>query len=381
VIDLTNPDADARFLEHAGAIFAAVSPDGQWVASSTWHGSGVKVWEASSGRLLDHLLQGSGPIYASFSPNGQWLATKGFTELCCWEVGSWELVWRMPHMGDITNRVAWAPDSKLIAVSSSAVVQLLDPASGQVMATLEPTNSDLVNWLGFSPDGSQLVVSTSQPARIRIWDLRLIRAQLEPLGLAWGASETVGDWASRTGESVSEVEQMRRVEVLLGERASPTLTTESGVRQRIEQLRSAVQQDPNNGVASNALAWTYVMAPEPLRDMDAALMAAEKAVALAPGDASHRNTLGAVYYRVGRYRDAVEALRPNLRDQQDLALAFDLYFMAMSHHQLGNRDRARDCFDLAQRWASSQKDLTLPPYSDWLKAIEAEAETLLAGEH
>ena len=56
----------------------------------------------------------------------------------------------------------------------------------------------------------------------------------------------------------------------------------------------------------------------------------------------YRNTLGVAYYRAGRYREAVEVLRPNLERQEDTGLAFDLYFLAMSHHRLGETARARD---------------------------------------
>ena len=64
----------------------------------------------------------------------------------------------------------------------------------------------------------------------------------------------------------------------------------------------------------------------------------------------YANTLGVAYYRAGRYREAVEILRPNLERQEDWGLAFDLYFLAMSHHQLGETARARDYYDWAVRW-------------------------------
>jgi hypothetical protein len=53
---------------------------------------------------------------------------------------------------------------------------------------------------------------------------------------------------------------------------------------------------------------------------------AEKAVRLAPENPNYRNMLGVSYYRAGRYREAVEALRPNLEHQVDWALPSDLYF-------------------------------------------------------
>jgi len=52
-----------------------------------------------------------------------------------------------------------------------------------------------------------------------------------------------------------------------------------------------------------------------------------------------------------------EALRANLARQDDSGLAYDLYFLAMSHHRLGETARARDYYDWAVRWAPLQRDL------------------------
>lgn len=123
------------------------------------------------------------------------------------------------------------------------------------------------------------------------------------------------------------------------------------------------------------LAWTYLTAPEALRDWKAALPLAQKALQLEP-NAMYRNTLGLAYYRAGRYREAVEALQANLKDQVDWALAFDLYFLAMSHQQLGESARARQFFDLAVRWSGTHKE-ALAPYLTELTAIHAEAAEML----
>ena len=140
---------------------------------------------------------------------------------------------------------------------------------------------------------------------------------------------------------------------------------------RFSGLRSAA--------ACNALAWAYLTAPEALRDVPAALPLAEKTVRLAPKPAIYRNTLGVAYYRAGRYREAVETLRPNVEKEADWALAYDLYFLAMSHHRLGETARARDYYDLAVRWVAMQRDLK-PHYHEELTALRAEAEKLLGSQ-
>jgi tetratricopeptide (TPR) repeat protein len=147
-------------------------------------------------------------------------------------------------------------------------------------------------------------------------------------------------------------------------------------QQGIEGWRREVEANPDSANACNNLAWAYLTAPEALRDVEAALPLAEKAVRLAQGSAHFRNTLGVAYYRAGRYREAVEVLRLNLERQEDTYLAYDLCFLAMSHHRLGETARARDYYDLAFRWAQGQRGFDAVEHRE-LTAIRAEAEELL----
>jgi tetratricopeptide (TPR) repeat protein len=140
-----------------------------------------------------------------------------------------------------------------------------------------------------------------------------------------------------------------------------------------------VDANPDDAEAANSLAWWYLKAPESLRDAEAALPLAEKAVRLKPEDAMYRNTLGLAYYRAGRYREAVEALRPNLDKQAEWALAFDLYVLAMSHHRLGETAQARIYYDCSVRWPRTDPGLT-PAYLEELDMFRAEAAELLGIE-
>jgi hypothetical protein len=85
------------------------------------------------------------------------------------------------------------------------------------------------------------------------------------------------------------------------------------------------------------------------------------------------------YYRAGRYREAVDVLRPNVEKQADRVLAYDLFFLAMSHHRLGETVRARDYYNWAVRWVSMQQDLK-PEHREELTAFRAEAEELFGNE-
>jgi tetratricopeptide (TPR) repeat protein len=154
------------------------------------------------------------------------------------------------------------------------------------------------------------------------------------------------------------------------------LTREQRARQNIEGYRRAYEANPDSPQACNNLAWAYLMAPEPLRDVEAAVPLAEKAARLAPGVSVAHNTLGVAYYRTGRYREAVDVLRPNLDRQGNGYLAFDLYPLAICHHHLGETAKARDCYDWAVRLARVQRPLTSEQVEE-LSEFRAEAEKLL----
>src|SRR5262249_16825706 len=154
------------------------------------------------------------------------------------------------------------------------------------------------------------------------------REHLAEMGLDWDAPPYP--------PVVAENSRVRppKVTVRLCGPAGPALSREEKARQAIEMIRRQVNANKNDALASNNLARRYGAGPEPLRDVKAAGPLAERAVKLAPDNAEFVNTLGAAYYRAGRYREAVETLRPNLDRQAGKYLAFDLYLLAMSHHRL-----------------------------------------------
>jgi hypothetical protein len=348
--------------------FTAVSPDGRWVVTgSHWedHRSpSARIWDALSGKLLHELpLEGSTP--ARFSPDGRWLMTSSRGGCRLWEAGAWREVRRFD-----AGRFAFGPDGRLLAVGDVfGVIRLVETATGREVARL--TGPDVVEHqpVCFTGDGTRLIAHGSGAARLYVWDLRLIREQLKEMGLDW-------DWPDFGPPDPGSNAEPPQVEVLLGDQARPVLTPEQKARQAIAHFRRAVEANPDDAAACNDLAWVYVTGPEALRDVKAALPLAEKAVRLAPNDTVFRNTLGVAYYRAGRHREAAEAFRANLDSRENWALAFDLYFLAMSHHHLGEAARARDYYDWAVRWPQTHPKLTAGHLEE-LDVFRAEAAKLL----
>jgi serine/threonine protein kinase/WD40 repeat protein/Tfp pilus assembly protein PilF len=127
----------------------------------------------------------------------------------------------------------------------------------------------------------------------------------------------------------------------------------------------------------NDLAWLNVTGPEKARDPMRALLLAKKAVELSDDDATMLNTLGVVYYRLGKYSEAVETLQRSRREGTDDAAPVDFFFLAMCHARLGHADKARQCYDEAVRLTQKRQDKGLAQWKKELNAFRAEAADVL----
>jgi hypothetical protein len=88
------------------------------------------------------------------------------------------------------------------------------------------------------------------------------------------------------------------------------------------------------------------------------------------------NTLGVALYRNGKSTEAVPVLEQSLAASRGKSDAFDLLFLAMSHHQLDPPAKAKKCCDRAVKRVNEKRDVS----SNWaaeLKAFHAEAERAL----
>ena len=127
----------------------------------------------------------------------------------------------------------------------------------------------------------------------------------------------------------------------------------------------------------NNLAWRMATGPAALRDPEQALVLARKAVALAPGTAIYLNTLGVAQYRAEQFAEAITTLEKSLAAGKGQSDAFDLFFLAMARHKLGQIDRARANLDRALRWRREHPNPAGPGWSQELNMFQAEAEELL----
>jgi WD40 repeat protein len=189
LFEATNPRARTFLRPHANNAEVAFSPDGRWVATGTWKGANVRVWDAASGSLAADLPAADATV--GFSPDGRWLVAGEGEAFHFYRAGSWQPGMILPRDTSSTVRgpFTFRPDGRVLAVGTmvqhESVVQLIDPESGKALATLRAPEDFWITSLAFSPDGGRLAVATVSH-RIRVWDLRRIRGRLKAIGLDQG---------------------------------------------------------------------------------------------------------------------------------------------------------------------------------------------------
>jgi serine/threonine protein kinase/WD40 repeat protein len=361
--------------------YSAVSPDGLWVATgSHWlhQGAGAKVWDARTGKHVKDLPVG-GCCNVQFSPDGKWLlTTSGGCRL--WAVGTWE---EGPRLGGnlLSPCGAFSCDGKLLALGDApGVVRLVVTDTGAEIARLTaPVQTRLLPGC-FTPDGTRLI-AVGNTRELYVFDLPAIRAGLAELGLDWDAPPLPAASAPPATPlsiqfDLGDVLKLPQADALVGQAFQHIHNKEHA--RALAALRQAVQVAPSHARAHNDLAWLLLTGPKELRDPEQALPQARKAVELAPNQQLYLNTLGLALYRTGQFAEAVPVLERSLAAGKGQTDAFDLFFLALCHHRLGDAARARDCLEDGRRWFRTHKDKLPPEWVEELSAFQAEAEAMLA---
>jgi tetratricopeptide (TPR) repeat protein len=135
----------------------------------------------------------------------------------------------------------------------------------------------------------------------------------------------------------------------------------------LRDFDEAIRLDPKSAAVYADRGSTY----QAKGDWGKALADFSKAVELQPKQAVYWRRLVAAQYRAGQWKAAVETLDKamELRSGGD---AFDWFFLAMAHWQLGHKDEARKWYDKAIQWMEQNK-----PADEELRRFRAEAAELL----
>jgi tetratricopeptide (TPR) repeat protein len=279
-------------------------------------------------------------------------------------------------MAGATSTPVFAPDSQMLAVwHAFRSVKLFHPATGRELATLMVADPQNIVAMRFSPDGSQLAVTTMGHV-IQLWDLRSIRRQLKAMNLDWDAPAYAP--VRETGNDAALVQVAVCDNALFHAARGEQHLQKKEYAQAIAEFRAALAMEANDTQVCNTLAWIYVAGPVELRDLKQALILIQRAVDQQPKNSNYQNTFGTVLYRSGNYQRAVEILKSNAEHNSAAYPVFDWIVLAMSYQALGQASQARACYERA---GLARKIVNLSPGQfEELNVLWAEADALLGKE-
>jgi eukaryotic-like serine/threonine-protein kinase len=440
---LVRPGKGAAFLgPHGGAQHIAISSDGRYAATGINDGEeGVKVWDTKTRRLLVHFAVGS-HCNGKFSPDGRWLAVFGTLGGKVAKVDTWEVAFTDRWYGNTCAFSPDA--TVFAAETGHGVIRLLDPATRRELARLEDPNQARQHFVFAPDGTKLLTTSNddvishvwdlrairAQLAEMDLdWDatpyapigpaatlpihvdvqlgdlfvndrmsiaVNSVRLAFNPFdfeayhfrGRAYGRlkenKKAVADYCMAL--ALMPADHKSRGEALF-RRSNNFRTLGNKVSadadlQQIADLDFPIPEDLRSvgAIQCDELAWRYLTGPKKQRDPKKALPLAQKAVKLDVDQWAFLNTLGVAYYRLEQYPQAVETLERCLRDSQAAAPAYDLFFLAMCHHHLGDEAKAKDCYDRAVRWCEEHKNkFEQAHWSEELAAFQTEAAAVLDG--
>jgi WD40 repeat protein len=346
--------------EEDGFRCVAFSPDGASLAAGSADKT-VIVWATATGqkkftcRGHSHFVWG-----LAFSPDGKRLASASLdTTLRVWDTTTGRETLPHPLTGHahFVHHVTFSPDGQRLASASiDGKVKIWDATTGEEILSLTGHHG-AVESVAFSPDGHRLVSAGADG--VLLWDARPLRLE------ASGEREAMGLL------NYLFTKPLRRADVLDFLRTSPTIAPEA--RQTALSLvdRYREETDPQK---YHQASWAIVRQPYlNAIQYDFAFQEAQAASQLAPDQAKYRTALGWAHYRLGRYQEALALLAR--ADQTGAASPADLAFLAMTHHQLGQKDRAQAALGRL-RETLSQPEWT--PKEEW-QALLDEAERLPGG--
>ena len=182
----TRPPSRCLLRPHPLVMRVAISPDGRWVATASWHNSLVKVWDARSGDLVrtwtmpgeDHgRIQPGRPLAGHqhervSTLGGRVLAAKGPRRVRL-QVPEW-------------NFTAFSPDGRVMARTPEGhKIQLLETLTAKPLATLEAPGSIGVGKIPIQSRRQPSWPRCKGTSKCSFGTCGLIRQELAEMHLDW----------------------------------------------------------------------------------------------------------------------------------------------------------------------------------------------------
>jgi uncharacterized delta-60 repeat protein len=211
----TNPVT--RMLHNSGVSSISFSPDGKYVASSSYDNT-ARIWDTTTGSEVAKLLHDNLVDDIAFSPDGMKVVS-GSTDntVRIWETSTGKELLRMTHDSWVLS-VNFSPDGKYVVSGTyNGSVYIWDAITGSEFVRMD--DEVVVNCVEFSPDGKYVVSNGGNTARV--WDMATGRevarmkhdysvtsVAFSPDGeyvISGGGDGTARVWESLTGKEIARM--------------------------------------------------------------------------------------------------------------------------------------------------------------------------------
>ncbi|MBD0371838.1 MAG: WD40 repeat domain-containing protein [Pyrinomonadaceae bacterium] len=156
----------------------AFSPDGKYLATSSWGDKTARVWEVETGKLVSVLGEHQGPVpNVAFSPDGNYIVTasndKQVRVWADWKTNAPQVIARREEQAGLWS-ATFSPDGRYILITGMGLLDgwewKADPkGTGPKMLWKVPERQEVWNAV-FSPDGEYFVVGAKWGVIVWKWD-------------------------------------------------------------------------------------------------------------------------------------------------------------------------------------------------------------------
>ena len=143
----------------------ALSPDGKWLVTGHYEekGSGIRIWDAATGRLVRQFLQGASVRSVSFSADGNQIITSG-DRVSVWEAATGKRLQSGPKELGARN-ASFSKNGKFVVAVDDDGARVWEPATGKVVGPY----GGAVDAAVLSADGKLLVWGDARDVMIVDW--------------------------------------------------------------------------------------------------------------------------------------------------------------------------------------------------------------------